>query len=286
MFTVNGEKIALVTDTACDLSDGQLAEYDIRAVPLRVATTQGEFRDRVEIDPDTLYELMKTELPKTSLPLPGDVSAVFRELLAAGADRVVHLSISSGLSGACNMARLVADEFPEGAVRVYDTKTLSAGEGLLTLAAARCFSQGMGIDETFAQLDRLRAGQLGTFVIQTLEFLRKGGRIGLVEGVVGSLLNIKPVIFVNPDGVYQTLVKARGFTKARDAMANSFFERYAGKRVHLAIVHGHAPEEAAALHEHFLDHLNVVDSFISPVSPALAIHTGPGLLGAIVMEAE
>ena len=104
--------------------------------------------------------------------------------------------------------------------------------------------------------------------------------------MVGSLLNIKPVIFVNPDGVYQTLVKARGFTKARDAMANSFFERYAGKRVHLAIVHGHAPEEAAALHEHFLDHLNVVDSFISPVSPALAIHTGPGLLGAIVMEAE
>ncbi len=248
MFTVNGEKIALVTDTACDLSDAQLAEYGIRAVPLRVTTTRGEFRDRLEIDQDTLYELMKTELPKTSLPLPGDVSAIYREALAEGADRVVHLSISSGLSGACNMARLVAEEFPEGVVRVYDTKTLSAGEGLLTLAAARCFSDGMGIDETFAELDRLRSGQLGTFVIQTLEFLRKGGRIGLVEGVVGSLLNIKPVIFVNPDGVYQTLVKARGFAKALDAMGNAFFDRYAGKKVHLAIVHGHALEAAKELH--------------------------------------
>ena len=284
MFTVNGEKIALVTDTACDLSDGQLAEYDIRAVPLRVATTQGEFRDRVEIDPDTLYELMKTELPKTSLPLPGDVSAIFRELLAAGADRVVHLSISSGLSGACNMARLVADEFPEGAVRVYDTKTLSAGEGLLTLAAARCFSQGMGIDETFAQLDRLRAGQLGTFVIQTLEFLRKGGRIGLVEGVVGSLLQIKPVIFVNDDGVYQTLVKGRGFSKALSAMTEEFFQRYTGKKVRLAIVHGNAYEEALKLRDAFVERLQPISSMVSPVSPCLAIHTGPGLLGAIVQE--
>ena len=120
----------------------------------------------------------------------------------------------------------------------------------------------------------------------TLEFLRKGGRIGLVEGVVGSLLQIKPVIYVNDDGVYATLVKARGFAKALNAMQEEFFKRYQGRKVRVAIVHGAAFEEAKALLETFRQKLDVVSDLIAPVSPALAIHTGPGLLGAIVQYAD
>lgn len=286
MFTIGNERIALVTDTACDLLDEQLAHYDIRVVSLRVATSQGEFRDRVEISQEQLYALLEREVPKTSLPLPEDVTALYRQLREEGATRVLHLCMSSSLSGTYNMIDLLSKETEGLLVDVFDTHTLSCGLGLLVLEAAECLSQGMPVEEVLQRLTKLRKHQLGAFVIRTLEFLRKGGRIGLVEGVVGSILKIKPVIYVNDDGVYQTLAKARGFSNAVNLMQEEFFKRYQGRRVRVAIVHGNAAEEAAALLESFRQHLDIVDGFVSPVSPALAIHTGPGLLGAIVQYAD
>jgi len=286
MFTIGNERIALVTDTACDLLDEQLARYDIRVVPLRVATSQGEFRDRVEISQEQLYMLLEKELPKTSLPLPEDVSALYQQLREEGATRVLHMCMSGSLSGTYNMVNLLSKETEGLVIDVFDTRTLSCGLGLLVLEAAECLEQGMPVEDVLVRLTKLRKHQLGTFVIRTLEFLRKGGRIGLVEGVVGSLLKIKPVIFVNDDGVYQTLAKARGFSNAVSVMQQEFFKRYQGRRVRVAIVHGNAYDEAVSLLEVFRQHLDVTDGFVSPVSPALAIHTGPGLLGAIVQFAD
>ena len=286
MFMIGDDRVALVTDTSCDLSEEQLQAYDIRLVSLRVATSEGEFRDRLEINQDILYDLLKRELPKTSLPLPEDVSALYRQLKEEGCTRVVHMTISSNLSGTYNMVRLIAEETEGLQVDVVDTRTLSCGLGLLVLEAAESLAKGMSVEDTLARVEHLRATQLGAFVIRTLEFLRKGGRIGLVEGVVGSLLQIKPVIYVNDDGVYNTLVKARGFTNALNAMSDECFKRFQGRKVRIAIVHGAAYEEAVKLRDRFLEKLDVVSSFISPVSPALAIHTGPGLLGAIVQYAD
>ena len=286
MFTIGSERVALVTDTACDLLDEQLERYDIRLVSLRVVTSQGEFRDRVEIDSEQLYQILQTELPKTSLPLPEDVTALYRQLQAEGATRILHICMSGNLSGTYNMVSILADETEALHVDVVDAQTLSCGTGLLVLEAAECLERGMAVEDVIARLQELRRHQLGAFVIRTLEFLRKGGRIGLVEGVVGSLLQIKPVIYVNDDGVYATLAKARGFTKALSAMQDEFFKRYQGRKVRVAIVHGSATEEARALLEVFRAKLDVVSDFIAPVSPALAIHTGPGLLGAIVQYAD
>ncbi len=286
MFMVNGERVALVTDTACDLLDEQLQQWDIRLVSLRVATSRGEFRDRAEIDVDQVYELLKTEMPKTSLPLPEDVSAMYRQLKAEGADRILHICMSGSLSGTYNMVSILAAETEDVVVDVVDSGTLSCGSGLLVLEAAECLDKGMPVEDVITRLTELRRHQLGAFVIRTLEYLRKGGRIGLVEGVVGSLLQIKPVIYVNDDGVYNTLVKARGFAKALTAMQDEFFKRYQGRKVRVAIVHGAAFEEAEKLLENFRQKLDVASSFIAPVSPALAIHTGPGLLGAIVQYAD
>lgn len=286
MFTIGQDKVALVTDTSCDLSDEQLQRYDIRLVSLRVTASKGEYRDRVEIDQDQLYALLKEELPKTSLPLPEDVSSLYRQLQEEGCTRILHLSMSSGLSGTYNMVRMLSEDFAPLPIDVVDSKTLSCGLGLLVLEAAESLESGMSVEDVIARVEQLRATQLGTFLIRTLEFLRKGGRIGLVEGVVGSLLQIKPVIFVNDDGVYQTLAKARGFNNALNVMCDEFFRRYEGRKVRIAIVHGAAYDEAVKLRDKFLDKLDVVSSFISPVSPALAIHTGPGLLGAIVQYAD
>ena len=286
MFRIGNDVVALVTDTACDLLDEQLAQHDIRLVSLRVVTSGGEFRDRAEIGSDQVYELLKTELPKTSLPLPEDVTALYRQLKSEGATRILHICMSGSLSGTYNMVSILADETDDLHVDVVDAQTLSCGTGLLVLEAAECLEKGMAVEDVIERLKELRKHQLGAFVIRTLEYLRKGGRIGLVEGVVGSLLQIKPVIYVNDDGVYATLVKARGFTKALTAMQEEFFKKYQGRKVRVAIVHGAAYEEAKALLETFRQKLDIVSCFIAPVSPALAIHTGPGLLGAIVQYAD
>ncbi len=286
MFNIGNDRVALVADTACDLLDEQLARYDIRLVSLRVVTSQGEFRDRVEIGSEQVYEMLADELPKTSLPLPEDVTSLYRQLKEEGATRILHICMSGSLSGTYNMVSILADETEDLHVDVVDSQTLSCGAGLLVLEAAECLEKGMAVEDVIARLQELRKHQLGTFVIRTLEYLRKGGRIGLVEGVVGSLLQIKPVIYVNDDGVYATLVKARGFAKALSAMQEEFFKRYQGRKVRVAIVHGSAYEEARSLLETFRAKLDVVSDFIAPVSPALAIHTGPGLLGAIVQYAD
>lgn len=286
MFRIGNDLVALVTDTACDLLEEQLQQWDIRTVSLRVSTSTGDYRDRLEINTDRVYEILRSELPKTSLPLPGDVSALYRQLQAEGATRILHLSISSGLSGTYNMVSIIASEFTDLKIDVVDVRTLSCGLGLLVLDAAERLAEGMAVEEVIERVHRLREHQLGAFVIRTLEFLRKGGRIGLVEGVVGSLLQIKPVIYVNDDGVYNTLIKARGFANALNAMKEEFFKRYQGHKVRVAIVHGAAYDDAVKLLEIFRQRLEVVSSFIAPVSPALAIHTGPGLLGAIVQFAD
>ena len=172
MFSIGNDRVALVTDTSCDLSDEQLAGYDIRLVSLRVASSRGEFRDRVEINQDQLYALLQEELPKTSLPLPEDVSALYRSLQEEGCTRILHLSMSSGLSGTYNMVRMMAEDFTPLPIDVVDTKTLSCGVGLLVLEAAESLERGLSVEETVQRVERLRQSQLGTFVIRTLEFLR------------------------------------------------------------------------------------------------------------------
>lgn len=286
MFSIGHDRVAIVTDTACDLSDEQLRQYDIRTVSLRVTTSKGEYRDRVEIDSEQIYEIMKDEVPKTSLPLPEDVTDCYRQLQREGCTRILHISMSSALSGTYNMVRILAEDFDDMTIDMVDTLTLSCGLGLLVLEAAEMLEKGCSVESTIANIERLRKTQLGAYVIRTLEFLRKGGRIGRVEGMVGTLLQIKPIICVNSQGVYETLAKARGFSGAVSTMCDEFFKRYEGKRVRVAIVHGSAYQEAVKLLERFREKLDVTSAFISPISPALAIHTGSGLVGAIVQYAE
>lgn len=286
MFVIGKDRVAIVTDTACDLNDEVLRQYDIRTISLRVATSKGEYRDRIEIDSERIYGIMNDEVPKTSLPLPEDVTSCYRQLQSEGCTRILHISMSSGLSGTYNMVRILAEDFDQLKVDVVDTLTLSCGLGLLVLEAAEMLEKGCDVESVIGSIERLRSTQLGAYVIRTLEFLRKGGRIGRVEGVVGTLLQIKPIICVSPQGVYETLAKARGFSSAVNTMYDEFIKRYEGKRVRIAVVHGSAYQEAVKLLERFKEKLDIASSFISPISPALAIHTGPGLVGAIVQLAD
>lgn len=281
-------KTVIVTDSSCDLSDGQLSRYGIRMISLRVVCQNAEYRDRIDIQEDELYDLLTRELPKTSLPLPEDVTQLYETLAEEGVENVIHISISSGLSGTYNMVRMITEDF-QNRMRIFmvDSKTLSTGLGMMVLAAAQALEAGATPEEAIEKAQSVRKTQLGMFVIRTLEFLRKGGRIGLVEGVVGSLLQIKPVIYVNDDGVYQTLAKARGYKGAVDTMVQEVKRFFGDAKINLSVVNGKAHEDAEKLMERLQGEFNVAPgAFISPVSPVLAIHTGPGLLGIVANKAD
>ena len=270
-------KTAIVTDSACDLENSLLEKYHIKFVPLRLVYQGGEVRDRLEVSAEQVYDMLSREIPKTSLPLPEDVLRVYDELADEGYTDAVHISISSGLSGTYNMVRILASEYKRLNVRVVDSKTLSMQEGLIVLSCARLLEKTQDVEEIAAYAVALREKSLGMFVIRTLEYLRKGGRIGLVEGVLGTMLQIKPVIFVNTDGIYQTIAKARGHVNALDAMLREMARRFSGARVRLAVVHGAAPEEGGKLLARLRGLLNIEEEFLCPVSPVLGVHTGAGL---------
>lgn len=279
------KKIAIVTDSACDLSDEILAQYNIRYVPLRLVYQGGEKRDRVEISSREVYALLPTEVPKTSSPLPEDVVALYDELADEGFTDAIHISISSNLSGTYNMVRMLASEYERMAVHVFDCKSLSMQEGLITLSCARMLQETNDIKKILDHAQMLRENSMGMFVIRTLEYLRKGGRIGLVESVLGTMLQLKPIIFVNDNGVYETKAKARGHANALEAMIHEVTARFEKVRVRLAVVHGEAPAEGEKLLERLKGLLNVEESFLLPVSPVLGVHTGLGLLGIIACKA-
>ncbi|MBN1778531.1 MAG: DegV family protein [Clostridiales bacterium] len=283
----NNVKTALITDSACDLSDEQLARYNIRMIPLRIVCRDAEYRDRFELSQDQIYDMMDTELPKTSLPHPEDIHAAYTQLIGDGYTDVIHICISAAMSGTWNMVRVLTEEYKDRLnIRVVDSKTLSAGLGTMVLAAARALEEGADPDTAVQAAQKVRSSQLGMFVIRTLEYLRKGGRIGLVEGVLGNLLQIKPIIFVNNEGIYETLAKARGYKAAVEQMIQEAVKRFGKKKIDLSIVHGQAPEDAQTLLEKLKQVLNVAGSIIAPVSPVLAIHSGRGLLGIIAYTVD
>lgn len=278
-------KIAIVTDSTCDLPDNLLREYHIHVVPMRIVYETREYRDRMEITPEKVYELLAQEIPKTSLPLTADVMEILDGLIAEEYTDIVYLSISAGLSGSYNLIRLLIEQYTGFSIRVVDTCTLSMGLGFLVLEAAREAIRTCDPDAVVARINAIRARMESFFVIKTLEYLRKGGRIGKVEGTLGTLLDIKPIIGVGLDGIYHTIAKARGFQNSVQRMLAMIRQQYSGKTINVAIVHGSSLPEANALLAEVKKFATVCESFVTQVSPALGIHTGPGLLGIIAYEA-
>jgi DegV family protein with EDD domain len=278
-------KIAIVTDSTCDLPDSLLQENHIHVVPMRIVYETREYRDRMDITAEKIYEMLSQEIPKTSLPLTQDVMEILDGLIAEGYTDVVYLSISAGLSGSYNLIRLLIEEYTGFNVEVVDTCTLSMGLGFLVLEAAREAMRTGDPKAVVAKIDKIRSRMEAFFVIKTLEYLRKGGRIGKVEGTLGTLLDIKPIISVGLDGIYHTIAKARGFKNSVQKMLAMIQEEYKGKSINVAIVHGSSLLEANALLDEVKKFATVCESVVTQVSPALGIHTGPGLLGIIAYEA-
>jgi len=275
-------KIAIIADTACDLSKEYYENNHVEILPLWVNFSTGSYRDIIDLEKKTIYEMMDEELPKTSTPSPGEIKALIDECFKKGYDEVLIITISSGLSGIHNLSNLIAKEYQDK-VKVFDTKNIAIGSGFYAIHAVEMRNQGKSMDEIINALETVkRKGKSCCYyTIPSLYHLTKGGRIGLVAGIIGGLLQFKPIIACNQEGIYYAVDKVRGFHKAQKTLIERVKKELSGmKNYYFSICHGdnlEALENATNELKEYIDHAKL---FVThQIAPTLTVHTGKGLLG-------
>lgn len=274
-------KIAIVTDSTSDLSAEVVERFGIRVLPLQVVYHDREYADRIEIQPEEVYAGFDQEIPKTSMPSVGDTRQLFLDLEREGYTHVICMHISSGLSGTYEMVKMVGEQTKDLKIEVIDSKALSLGLGWLVHEAAKLVEAGLTFEDVVSKLYTVRDRIKVFFVVKTLEFLKKGGRIGLVEATLGEMFDVKPIISINPDGKYYSYCKVRGRKKSIEKITDIIHDLIGGKRVNLAVMHGDALEEAQQLLDRLLKLPDVKPDEVvfGQIGPVMVVHTGPGLLG-------
>ena len=270
--------IQVVTDSACDLSPTTAEERDVRVVPLTIRFGSEELVDRDELSSKEFWDRVITgpDMPSTAAPSPGAFQQAFLDAREAESSGVVCVMLSSGLSAtyqsACTAAEAVADRIP---VRVVDTQSVTMGQGLLVLAAVDMVADGHSLEEIEVALNDMKGRTHVYGVVDSLDYLRRGGRIGGAAQLVGSLLSIKPVIHV-VDGVVEVESKQRTRSRALSYLANKAIE--AGPLDRLGPTNGSAPdfdEVLEMLRKATPDH-EIVTGDLGPV---VGSHTGPASIG-------
>lgn len=274
-------KIALLVDSCTDVPKELRDKYHMYVAPLTIIYKDAEYRDGIDIQPQDVFDRFAQEIPSTSLPSPATVAELFKLIKADGYDKVIAVIISSGLSGTFEMISGFGPA-PEGLEAYYvDTKNIGIGAGLTAIRAGELIAQGLPFEEVCVKVEQAARDTRLFFCVSTLEYLIKGGRIGLVAGMVGSILDLKPVISCNKDGIYHTVAKARGRKKSLQLALDKAVEFAAGaKEYSITVMHGAAQQEAdelmARLKAALPDFHIAVEG---QITPALVVHTGPGLIG-------
>jgi len=269
--------VRVVTDSACDLPDELVAELGIEVVPLSIRFGQDEFVDRQELGTDEFWRRLgeSSVLPETSAPSAGAFEKVFRALVDDGATGVVCINLSSKLSATMQAAQVAAKAVGDACpIEVVDSLHVTMGLGNLCIAAARRAAAGDSVDAIVADvIDRRDRTKLyGT--LDTLEFLKKGGRVGNARALLGSMLAIKPVVEVR-DGVVEEAGKVRTRSKALRLLVDKVKE---GPLESLAVMHGQAPDL-----DELLDMLDPLVSrseiVVGQIGPVIGTHAGPRVIG-------
>jgi fatty acid kinase fatty acid binding subunit len=274
--------VRIVTDSACDLPQELCDEFGIDVVPLHIRFGEQEYVDRVELSTEEFWQRMTSAsvLPETAAPSVGAFEETFRRIADDGADGIICVNLSSSMSATLQSAQVAAKAL-DGVcpIEIFDSKSVSMGQGDLALFAARRAREGADIDTLLAEMEDRRARSHLLATLDTLEFLRKGGRIGGAQALLGSMLSIKPVITVN-DGVVQPAGKVRTRSKAlrfiTDRMQASAVES-------ASVLHAGAPDldEFLALVEPAVPRSDVL---VTQIGPVVGVHTGPRVIGVIWVE--
>lgn len=279
-------KIGLITDSTCDLSNEYLQENNIKLLPTRIIYTYGEFLDRIEIEPKDVYDNFNKEIPKTSMPSPDDFYKAVEALKNEGCTHIIGAFVSSGLSGTYGMVSAASHDVEGVTMKLIDSKSLSLGLGYLIMDAVEAIKAGKSFDEIVDMLEKKVEKTHVYFALETLKYLRDGGRIGYVEGTIAEMLNIKPIIRIeHSDGKYRTHKKVRGMKKATEAI-KQVVDSFSSSKIRVTAVHGDMQEKLEEISNYVKSKSNVLDFKSTQTCPVLGVHTGPGLIGVVVQNLE
>lgn len=278
---MNENKIAVLTDSGSDIPQNLLDKLGIYQLSLSINYKDKSYRDRIDITPEEVYERLQIEIPSTSLPTLGEIHEMLEKIASDGYTHVIIPVISSGLSGTYNAIRQVCSEFHSIRTAVIDTKNIALGSGFLSVYAAQLVEKNLSFDEIVAKVENKIKDSHIYYSIQTLQYLIKGGRLGRVEGIIGSMLQIKPIIACDNDGIYYTVAKVRGRKQSINKLIEIVQDIIKDKKnYYLTICHGYAKEEAEMVKEKMKPYIDNAALFMEgQISASLGVHTGPGLIG-------
>lgn len=278
---MNENKIAVMTDSGSDVPQNLLDKFSIYQLTLGINYKDKSYRDRIDITPEEVYERLQIEIPHTSLPTLGEIREMLEKIVADGYTHVIIPVISSGLSGTYNAIIQSCSEFNGIKTAVIDTKNIALGSGFLAVYAAQLVEKNLSFDEIVAKVENKIKDSHIYYSIQTLQYLIKGGRLGRVEGIIGSMLQIKPIIACDNDGIYYTVSKVRGRKQSINKLIEIVQDIIKDKKnYYLAICHGYAKEEADMVKERMKPYIDNAALFMEgQISASLGVHTGPGLIG-------
>ncbi|WP_025725227.1 DegV family protein [Acholeplasma granularum] len=277
------EKIAILADSGSDLNNVD-PNMPLYVLPLRIIIDGKEYIDKKEISLKEVLSHIDHKKVTTSLPSPKDIESTFDQIKNDGFTHVICIPISKGLSGTMNIIRQIAEDYQGLTIELIDTKNISMASGFSSLEALKMIEDGTDFKKIVQNInDRLTLKKV-FFTVDKLVYLKKGGRIGLVSATVADLLKIKPVITCNDEGIYYTIKKQRGYLQAVMQLITQTKEFVKDSLSYdIALMNSDSKLDLKELTKKIKENLPNIRNFsILPITPALAIHTGPEALGIAV----
>lgn len=274
-------EVALITDSTCDIPDHLINQYQITVIPQTVIWNDDVLLDRVELSPQDFYKRLEKDPchPKSTLPAPESILTAYQNASQSGARRAMMFTVSSKMSGTYQLARKLAENSPLP-VDVIDGKGPTMSLGWQVIAAARCREDGGNHQDMIRAAAETRSKMVQFVLMNTMEYLHKGGRIGRAALMLGSLLDFKPLVEINHQtGIVEAAGRIRTRHKGIEELWNKFFTKLdLTKNLHIAVLHGNAVQDAQNLADRISETYQPAELLINITGPVLGINTGPGAL--------
>ena len=272
-------RILVVTDSSATVPASLVQELGIGVVPILLNVNGQTYRDGIDITPGEVYRLLRASrrLPTTAAPSAGDFLRVYASA-AQEVSGIVSIHLPTELSATYSVASTSSQLMDGPPIRIVDSQSVAMGQGFVVLEAARAAASGAGLDAVVARAEQV-AGKVHVYAtLETLEYLRRGGRIGGAAALAGTMLRIKPTVYV-AGGTVQPFAKPRTMSRAMQLMLDEMAREAGDRALHAAVLHADAPDQAEEFRQRVESDFDCVELYVTEFTPVMGVHAGPGVLG-------